>query len=84
MKLPGISRYCFNVDVFKEMKRLRLLQVDNVNLIGDYGDLSKQLRWISWKGFSLKYMPDKFYLENVVAIDIKHSNLQQVWKVPQV
>ncbi|XP_057453499.1 disease resistance protein RUN1-like isoform X2 [Lotus japonicus] len=81
LKLPGISRYCFNVDVFKEMERLRLLQVDNVNLIGDYGDLSKQLRWISWKGFSLKYMPDKFYLENVVAIDIKHSNLQQVWKL---
>ncbi|KAL3027846.1 hypothetical protein AAZX31_03G079400 [Glycine max] len=66
----------FKVEAFKEMKRLRLLRLDHVQLTGDYGYLSKQLRWIYWKGFPLNYIPNNFYLEGVIAIDLKHSNLK--------
>ncbi|KAH1069171.1 hypothetical protein AAZX31_03G079700 [Glycine max] len=84
LKLHSNKRYCFKADAFAEMKRLRLLQLDNVELTGDYRYLSKQLRWISWKGFSLKYIPKSFYLEGAIAIDLKHSSLRLVWKEPQV
>jgi len=66
------------------MKGLRLLQLDHVQLTGDYGYISKQLRWISWQGFRSKYIPNNFRMENVIAIDLKHSHLQLVWKQPQV
>ncbi|XP_027337076.1 TMV resistance protein N-like [Abrus precatorius] len=84
LKLHGTGRDCFNVSVFEEMKRLKLLQLHHVQLAGDYAYLSKQLRWVSWQGFPLKYIPDNFYQGNAVAIDLKHSNIKLVWKQPQL
>ena len=66
------------------MKRLRLLKLDHAQVTGDYGNFSKQLRWINWQGFPLKYIPKTFYLEGVIAIDLKHSNLRLFWKESQV
>jgi len=66
------------------MDQLRLLQLEHVELTGDYGYLPKHLRWIYWKRFPLKYMPKNFFLGGVIAIDLKHSNLRLVWKEPQV
>jgi len=66
------------------MKRLRLLQLDHVQLTGDYEYLPKQLRWICWKGFPSEYIPNNFHMEKVIAIHLKHSNLQLVWEQPQV
>jgi len=84
LKLHSTSRDYLKAHAFKEMKRLRLLQLDHVQLTGEYGYLSKQLRWISWKGFPSEYIPNKFHMENVIAIDLKHSRLQLVWKQPKV
>ncbi|XP_022633874.1 TMV resistance protein N-like [Vigna radiata var. radiata] len=78
------TRDCFKADTFKEMKRLRLLELDHVQLVGDYGYLSEELRWICWKGFPSQYIPDNFRMKNVIAIDLKHSHLQLVWKQAQV
>ncbi|BAT97009.1 hypothetical protein LR48_Vigan11g146200 [Vigna angularis] len=82
LKLHSTSRDCFEAQAFKNMKSLRLLQLDHVQLTGDYGYLSKQLRWICWKGFPSKYIPNNFCMESVVAMDLKHSHLQLLWKQP--
>ncbi|XP_027907357.1 TMV resistance protein N-like isoform X2 [Vigna unguiculata] len=82
LKLPSTNRNCFEAHAFKKMKRLRLLQLDHVQLTGDYGHLSKQLRLICWQGFHSKYIPNNFHMENVIAMDLKHSHLQLVWKQP--
>ncbi|KAK7382713.1 hypothetical protein VNO80_01728 [Phaseolus coccineus] len=74
---------CFSTETFEKMKRLRLLQLHHVQLTGDYGRLPKQLRWVHWKAFSLTHIPENFYQENIVAIDLKYSYLKLVWKVPQ-
>jgi len=84
MKLQRTSKVCFGTIAFEKMKKLRLLQLDHVRLIGDYECFPKHLRWLSWQGFPLKYIPEVFYQTNVVAMDLKHSNLKQVWKRPQV
>ena len=82
MKLQRTSRVRFSAKTFENMKSLRLLQFDYVQVAGDYGHLSKHLTWVYWRGFSSKYIPDNFYQGNVVAIEMKHSNLKVVWKEP--
>lgn len=82
--MQRISGVCFGTESFGKMKRLRLLKLDNVQVAGDYGHLPKQLRWVDWKAFSLTHIPESFYQENIVAIDLKYSYLKLVWKVPQV
>jgi len=84
LKFHGTGRDCFEANAFKEMKRLKLLKLDSVQLTGSFGHLSKQLRWICWRGFPLKYIPVNFYQGSVVAINLKHSNLKLVWKETQV
>ncbi|RDX60597.1 TMV resistance protein N, partial [Mucuna pruriens] len=84
LKSHFTSRDFFETCAFDEMKRLRLLKLDHVQLSGDYGYLSKQLRWICWQGFPSKYIPNNFNMQNVIAIDLKHSNLRLLWKELQV
>ncbi|KAL2319294.1 hypothetical protein Fmac_028263 [Flemingia macrophylla] len=84
LKMHFSSRDCFETYSFEEMKRLRLLQLCHVQLTGDFGHLSKHLRWICWQGFPLKYIPNNFYLKAVIALDLKHSRLRLLWKKPQV
>ncbi|XP_028751290.1 disease resistance protein TAO1-like [Neltuma alba] len=72
-----------NARTFKKMKRLRLLQLDNVQLTGDYSHLSTNLRWLCWHGFPLESLPVNFNLENIIAIDLKWSNLVKVWEKSQ-
>ncbi|XP_027337079.1 TMV resistance protein N-like [Abrus precatorius] len=84
LKLERTSKVCFDTKAFEKMKRLRLLKLDHVHLVGDYEFLPKHLRWVYWQGFPLEHIPDNFYLGNVVAIDLKYSNIKLVWKEPQL
>lgn len=84
MKLPGDSAKCYSTKAFKKMKKLRLLQLDGVQLDGDYEYLSRNLRWLSWNGFPLSCIPTNFYQGNLVSIELEYSNVKLVWKVTQV
>ncbi|MCH94091.1 NBS-containing resistance-like protein, partial [Trifolium medium] len=61
LKSQRTDSVCFGTDSFKKMKNLRLLQLDRVNLIGNYENLSKKLKWVYWQGFTLNYIPDEFH-----------------------
>ncbi|XP_054781584.1 disease resistance protein RPV1-like isoform X2 [Prosopis cineraria] len=74
----------FSTKAFKKMKRLRLLQLDHVQLAGDYGYLSTELRWLRWHGLPLKNLPMDLCLEKTVVIDLKWSNLTEVWEKSQL
>ncbi|KAJ1427903.1 Leucine-rich repeat domain superfamily [Sesbania bispinosa] len=62
------------------MKKLRLLQLDRVDLTGDYGYLSKVLRWVNWQRSTFRYIPDDFDLGHLLVLDLKYSNIKQLWK----
>ncbi|XP_022641630.1 TMV resistance protein N-like [Vigna radiata var. radiata] len=47
-------------------------------------NLSPKLRWISFRGFSIEYLPNYFNAHDTTAIEIKHSLLQFFWEEPQV
>jgi len=66
------------------MNKLRLLQLAGVQLNGDFKHLSRELRWLYWHGFPSTYTPAEFQQGNLVAIELKYSNLKQIWKKSQV
>jgi hypothetical protein len=75
---------CFSTKAFKNMTRLRLLQLVGVQLHGDFEYLSRNLRWLSWNGFPLTCIPTSFYLGNLVSIELVNSNVEFLWKKAQV
>ncbi|CAN6699570.1 unnamed protein product [Malus baccata var. baccata] len=71
----------FNTVAFANMKKLRLLQLNEVQLNGKYKHLPKELIWLCWKGFPLKSIPDDFFNQpKLVVLDLQWSNLVQVWE----
>ncbi|KEH28178.1 disease resistance protein (TIR-NBS-LRR class), putative [Medicago truncatula] len=80
LNLETTSRASFNTSAFQEMKKLRLLQLDCVDLTGDFGFLSKQLRWVNWRQSTFNHVPNNFYQGNLVVFELKYSMVKQVWK----
>ncbi|KAL6285074.1 hypothetical protein ACE6H2_009464 [Prunus campanulata] len=77
---PVSTEIGFKTEAFRRMHNLELLLLDNVKISGGYEDFPKNLVWLSWRGFALKSIPTNFYLENVIALDLRNSSLQHVWK----
>nr|KAJ0198108.1 hypothetical protein LSAT_V11C700364920 [Lactuca sativa] len=67
-----------------KMDKLRLLQLNYVQLHGSYKHFPKGLRWLSMHGFPLSYIPFDLQMEKMVALDMSYSNLQQLWKKPKL
>ncbi|KAI3702680.1 hypothetical protein L6452_28429 [Arctium lappa] len=82
------SSYSNNLDIetkaFKGMDKLRLLQLNYVQLHGSYKHFPTGLRWLSMHGFPLSYLPLELQLGNLVALDMSYSNLQHLWKKPKL
>ncbi|KAM1095836.1 hypothetical protein ACFXTH_010596 [Malus domestica] len=78
LNLPSLEETCFSTEAFRNMKRLRLLQLNNVQLAGGYQCLFKKLRWLCWHGFPLEFIPIELCQPNIVAIDMQYSSLRQV------
>ncbi|XP_052171709.1 disease resistance protein RUN1-like isoform X3 [Diospyros lotus] len=69
-----------NAEAFKKMNKLRVLHLDHVHLGSGYEHLSKRLVWLRWHGFCLKFVPSQLCMETLVALDLSHSMIRQVWK----
>ncbi|TQD92102.1 hypothetical protein C1H46_022334 [Malus baccata] len=79
LNLPSLDEETsFSTEAFTNMKRLRLLQLKYIQLIGGYQCLSKKLKWLCWRGFPLKFIPKDLCQPNIVAIDMRYSSLRQV------
>ena len=95
LSLSELKEIHFTINVFVKMKKLRLLKIyDN-----DHEDLMRKkykvilpknfefphnLRYLHWDRCTLKSFPSKFYGENLIEINMKSSNLKQLWKGNQV
>ncbi|KAF3655501.1 hypothetical protein FXO37_15908 [Capsicum annuum] len=63
---------------FAKMVNLRLLQIDNVHLKGNFEYLPTKLKWLSWKNCLLKYVPCDFHLKTLVALDMSESKFEDL------
>jgi hypothetical protein len=84
LNLPVLEDVHLKTKAFTNMKNLRLLQINSVHLIGSYEHLSKELKWLCWHECPLEFLPQSFHLENLVILDMQHSNVKQVWKKKKV
>jgi len=82
LKLPTTNAKCFSTKAFEKMKRLRFLQLAEVELDGDFEYVSRDLRWLSWN--RLSYIPTNFFRENLVSVELENSNLEVLWKKTMV
>ncbi|XP_021806792.1 TMV resistance protein N-like [Prunus avium] len=80
LNLLRSEKATFSTHAFTNMKKLRLLKLNYVELTGEYKYLSRKLRWLCWHGFPLKIIPNDFDQQNLVAMDLRYSNLRHVWK----
>ena len=71
-------------NAFKEMKMLRLLQLNYAQIYGCYENFPKNLVCLCWRGFPLKFIPLELPVENLVVFDLSYSKLEQVWKKAKV
>nr|XP_016508751.1 PREDICTED: disease resistance protein TAO1-like [Nicotiana tabacum] len=72
--LNGVN---LSTKAFEQMKNLRVLIMDELHISGDFGLLSKKLRWLSWKKCPLKCIPSNFPAENLVVLDMRESDIQE-------
>ncbi|CAJ1949603.1 unnamed protein product [Sphenostylis stenocarpa] len=84
LKSPLTNTSWSKIPAFNVMNTLTVWDDIYEELTGDYPNLSKQLRWICHRWFPLKYIPENYDMEGVIAIDLKWSNLRLVWKEPRV
>ncbi|KAK9933192.1 hypothetical protein M0R45_020396 [Rubus argutus] len=85
LNLQGSDTKSFKTEAFTKMQKLKLLQLNYVKLTGDHDHLSKKLSWLCWHGFSLKFIGNDFlYQGNLVSLDLRYSNLVQVWEHPRL
>ena len=74
----------FQTASFSGMRKLRLLQLYNVQLTGSYKEFPKKLVWLFWHGFPTRSIPNDFPLESLVVLEMPYSSLEQVWKKTKV
>ncbi|CAK8535475.1 unnamed protein product [Lathyrus sativus] len=84
LEFPDKNTVCLNTKAFKQMSKLRLLQLAGIQLNGDFKNPSGDLKWLYWHGFPSTYTPAGFQQGSLVVMVLKHSNLKQIWRKSQM
>ncbi|XP_031278127.1 disease resistance-like protein DSC1 [Pistacia vera] len=76
------------------MRKLRFFKLHNPNyeenyinkvfVSGGLNSVSSELRYLCWHGCPLKSLQSNFGLKNLVALDMPHSNIEQLWTSVQL
>ncbi|KAK9200288.1 hypothetical protein WN944_015485 [Citrus x changshan-huyou] len=96
LDLSKTSELHLRSDAFVGMHQLRLLKFfsssyregyveeDKVHLCQGLEILSNELRYLHWHRYPLKSLPSNFNPENLVELDMHHSNLEHLWEEMQL
>ncbi|MED6186114.1 hypothetical protein PIB30_063688 [Stylosanthes scabra] len=80
LKSPTTNSIPLRKKAFKNLTRLKLLQLAGVQLNGEFKYHSGYLKWMSWHGFPLRHTPVDCHQPNIVSIELESSKLQVLWK----
>ncbi|XVF78486.1 hypothetical protein PTKIN_Ptkin14bG0137600 [Pterospermum kingtungense] len=67
-------------DGFLRMKKLRLLKVFYLSNCDDLKYLSNELRLLKWHEYPFKSLPSSFQPDNLVALLLPYSRVEQLWE----
>ncbi|XP_024172219.2 disease resistance protein RUN1-like [Rosa chinensis] len=80
LNLQKSDNQSVSTEAFRNMRRLKLLQLNHVQLTGDCDKLPKKLRWLCLRGFCV-FTPDKFLdASYLVSMDLRDSLPARVWE----
>ena len=80
LNIKNSKEATLDTDAFTEMRQLRVLQINYVQLLGGYNEFPKNLRLLSWHGSPLTCLPSDFTMKKMVSIDMRNSSLEKVWE----
>ncbi|KAK8633091.1 hypothetical protein V6N13_013945 [Hibiscus sabdariffa] len=69
-----------NADAFSKMEKLRLLKVLCPTNCDELKYLPNELRLLDWMGYPLRILPPSFQPDNLVALLLPYSRIEQLWK----
>ncbi|CAF2110161.1 hypothetical protein Bca4012_094596 [Brassica carinata] len=72
------SEVTIPTEPFVPMEKLRLLQINHVELEGDLKLLPSELKWIQWRDCPLKDVPPVFLSGQLAVLDLSESGIRRV------
>ncbi|KAL0695327.1 hypothetical protein Bca4012_062507 [Brassica carinata] len=78
VRCPTSSEITIPVEHFAPMKKLRLLQINHVELVGNLELLPPDLKWIQWRGCPLKDVPPSLLSRQLAVVDLSESGIRRV------
>ncbi|XP_039059060.1 TMV resistance protein N-like [Hibiscus syriacus] len=69
-----------NVNAISKMKNLRLLKVLCLSNCDELKYLPNELRLLDWMGYPLRFLPPRFQPDNLVALLLPYSRIEQLWR----
>ncbi|XP_031741448.1 protein SUPPRESSOR OF npr1-1, CONSTITUTIVE 1 [Cucumis sativus] len=65
--------------VFEDMRSLKILEIGNVEVSGDFTHLSKQLRLLNWQSYPSQCLPLRFESRYLFQLLLPLSQTRQLW-----
>ncbi|KAL6315510.1 hypothetical protein AAG906_000808 [Vitis piasezkii] len=56
------------------------MHLSQVHFCRDFEFPSQELRYLHWDGYPLESLPSNFYAENLVELNLRCSNIKQLWE----
>ena len=56
------------------------VHLSQVHFCRDFEFPSHELRYLHWDGYPLESLPSNFYAKNLVELNMRCSNIKQLWK----
>ncbi|KAJ9675668.1 hypothetical protein PVL29_024538 [Vitis rotundifolia] len=56
------------------------MHLSQVHFCRDFKFPSQELRYLHWDGYPLESLPSNFYAENLVELNLRCSNIKQLWE----
>ncbi|PRQ22171.1 putative leucine-rich repeat domain, L domain-containing protein [Rosa chinensis] len=80
MELPKLEVAHWNPEAFSNLSELNLLHIRNVDLPKGLTCLSNSLRLLEWPGCPLRSLPQKFESDELIELNLCHSNIEHLWE----
>lgn len=78
IQLPRVQT--FTSDDFAALANLRFLQVDGVDFTGDYSNVFRELRWLSWDRCPAQFGATNFSVTNLIVLNLSSTDLGDDWQ----
>ncbi|KAM5551812.1 hypothetical protein ABKV19_026591 [Rosa sericea] len=80
MELTKLQVAHWKPEAFSNLSQLSLLHIRNVDLPEGLTCLSNSLRLLEWTGYPLRSLPQNFESDELIELNLCHSNIERLWK----